>query len=59
MEKTLNMGAFEVLDNLEMMEVDGGYTFLCNRPQTGTFQDFARFAEKGVDICLEIIRCIM
>ncbi len=24
MEKTLNMGAFEALDNREMMEVDGG-----------------------------------
>ena len=48
MEKTLNTGAFEVLDNREMMEVDGGYTFLCNRPQTGTFQDFVRLAKKGL-----------
>ena len=28
MEKTLNMGAFEALDNREMMEVDGGIGFI-------------------------------
>lgn len=26
MEMTLNMGAFELLDNREMMEIDGGFT---------------------------------
>lgn len=29
MEKTLKMGAFQALDSREMMEVEGGYTFLC------------------------------
>ncbi|MBQ0037086.1 MAG: hypothetical protein KBS74_00250 [Clostridiales bacterium] len=32
MEKKLNMGSFEAMSANEMMEVDGGYTFLCNKP---------------------------
>lgn len=55
MEKTLNMGAFEALDHQEMMEVDGGYTFLCDKNTNyGTAKDFYDFASGAVDVISKI-----
>ena len=59
MEMTLNMGAFEALDQQELMEVDGGYGKISTAWMAvgtagvvvGTVTGFAPLAAAGALIC--------